>query len=144
MLCSLFLKLLLGSGILFIIKILLWWCASYSLLRLLSNIDNILHSFYSFSPHCMAAPYNISGESLGDSVVRGREVSDVNEGGFNLGNASWSPSPGISAALALVWSWTDTTPQSHGDVEKCCRCISWMQREVLVAKQEMRNPVSLN
>lgn len=29
-----------------------------------------------------------------------------------------------------------------GDVEKCCMCISWMQRDLLVDKRETRDPVA--
>lgn len=57
--------------------------------RLLLFLQSPLHDAF----------YNISREGWGDNV-RGREVSDVNEGGFILGNVS--PSPGVSAALALV------------------------------------------
>lgn len=92
----------------------------------------------------MAASYNSSREGWGEGVVRGREVSDVNEGGFILGNVSWSP-PLVSQQLWLWFEAGQIQPVNlMGDVEQCCRCISWMQRELLVAKQEMKNPESLN
>lgn len=49
-------------------------------------------------------------------------------------------------ASQQLWLWFEAGQIQPlnliGDLEKCCRCISWMQREVLVAKQEMRNPES--
>lgn len=112
MFCSLFLEPLLGSGILFIIKILLMVS---KLLITQVILSHRLSSFCFFSPHCMTASNNISGEGWEDNVVRERSLR-LNERGFIfiLGNVSWSPSPGISAALALVWSWTGSTPESHG------------------------------
>lgn len=82
--------------------------------------------------------------------MREREVSDINEGGFILENVSSSlRTLGLCPLVPQqLWLWFETGQiqplNLMGDVEKCCRCISWMQREPVVAKQEMRSPVSLN
>lgn len=90
-------------------------------------------------------------EKTGGQCSKGeREVSDVNEGGFILESVSSSlRTLGLHPLVPQqLWLWFEAGQiqplNLMGDVEKCCRCISWMQRELVVAKQEMRNPVSLN